>query len=253
MRLQGVGLTWSAGRRKVLDGVGLDAPSGGTVGLLGPNGSGKSSLMRLLAGVRRPDAGQVSLDGRDVATLSRAELARRLALVEQDVATDLDPLVRDVVDLGRIPHRRSWAPESSHDHEVVARAAATTRVGHLLDRRYGTLSGGERQRVQLARALAQEPEVLLLDEPTNHLDIRHQLDFLQLVRGAEATVVMALHDLNFAASFCDAVVVLDAGRVVASGPPADVLDEALIGRVYGVTARVARDEDGLHVRFLSEG
>ncbi|MFT3854340.1 MAG: iron chelate uptake ABC transporter family permease subunit [Ilumatobacteraceae bacterium] len=251
MRLRAESVSWSASYTLILDHVDVDAAPGTTVGLLGPNGSGKSSLMRVLAGLRAPSSGDVSLDEERLVDLPRRTVARRMALVEQDVATDQDPLVRDVIDLGRIPHRRPWAAESGVDREMVEQAAATTHVDNLLDRRYATLSGGERQRVQLARALAQEPAVLLLDEPTNHLDIRHQLELLALARRTPVTVVMALHDLNLAAAFCDSLIVLNDGRVVATGSPEEVLTPELIESVYGVPARVAHDEDGLHVRFLT--
>lgn len=251
MTLHAHHVSWRIGGRAIVEDVSLEPSSGESVGLLGPNGSGKSSLLRMLAGVRAPSDGRVTIDGTDLAELSRRTLARHIALVEQDVSTDQDPLVRDVIDLGRIPHRRAWAGESAADGEAVLHSAHTTDVVDHLDRRYSTLSGGERQRVQIARALAQEPDVLLLDEPTNHLDVRHQLELLQLVRRAPVTVVMALHDLNLASAYCDAVVVLDAGRVVAAGPPADVLTPALIEQVYGVAARVVHDQDGLHIRFLT--
>ncbi len=251
MTLRAQEVSWLIDVLRIVDGVTLSASPGSAVGLLGPNGSGKSSLLRMLAAVRVPTEGVVSIDDVDLAELHRRAIARRIALVEQDVSTDQDPLVRDVIDLGRIPHRRAWAGASADDTQAVARAARATELDDRLDRRYSTLSGGERQRVQLARALAQEPSVLLLDEPTNHLDIRHQLQLLRLVRRAEVTVVMALHDLNLAAAFCDHLVVLCAGGVVATGTPDAVLTPQLIEQVYGVPARVARDEDGLHVRFLA--
>ena len=249
--LQAYGVRWRIGRTTIVEDVDLAPAPGSTLGLLGPNGSGKSSLLRMLAGLRTPSAGRVSVDGTDLATLPRREIARRIALVEQDVSTDQDPLVRDVIDLGRIPHRRAWAGDSGAGTAAVLAAARTTDVADRLDRRYLTLSGGERQRVQIARALAQEPSVLLLDEPTNHLDVRHQLELLGLVRRAPVTVVMALHDLNLAAAYCDRLLVLRDGRAVAEGPPEDVLTPALIEDVYGVPARVVHDEDGLHVRFLT--
>ncbi|WP_028659538.1 ABC transporter ATP-binding protein [Nocardioides insulae] len=253
MSLTAQGVSWSIDGHRVVDGVGLEVAPGTTMGLLGPNGSGKSSLLRLLAGLRAPAEGSIRLGGDDLADLPRRDIARRLALVEQDVNTDQDPLVREVIDLGRIPHRRRWSGESRSDRAAVLRAAQVTGVTEHLERRYSTLSGGERQRTQIARALAQEPTVLLLDEPTNHLDIRHQLSLLGMVRRAPATVVMALHDLNLALEFCDVVVVLESGRVAAAGPPAEVVDPALIEEVYGVPARVVQDEDGLHVRFLAAG
>ncbi|KAA1424427.1 ABC transporter ATP-binding protein [Mumia zhuanghuii] len=249
MTLRAHEVSWSVGGRLIVDGVSVDPPHGATVGLLGPNGSGKSTLLRLLAGVRRPSAGVVTLDDSPLDGWHRRALARRVGVVEQEVWTDADPLVRDVIDLGRIPHRRSLAPRTAADDEAVRRAADATGLSDRLDRSYATLSGGERQRVQIARALAQEPTELLLDEPTNHLDVRHQLELLALVRDAPVTAVVALHDLNLAAAFCDRVLVLADGRVVAAGKPADVLTSALIAEVYGVEAEVVADARGVHVRF----
>ncbi|WP_375000742.1 ABC transporter ATP-binding protein [Aeromicrobium sp. CTD01-1L150] len=250
MTIRAERVSWQAGGQPIVDGVELEVRPGSTVGLLGPNGSGKSSLLRLLAGVRSTSSGVVRLGEQDVARLSRRSVARRLAVVDQEVTADTEPSVRDVIGLGRLPHRPSWSPMSAEDRDVVERSATTTRTQHLLDRRYSTLSGGERQRVQIARALAQEPTELLLDEPTNHLDVRHQLELLELVASADTTTVMALHDLNLAAAHCDVVVVLHEGRVRATGPPADVIEPSLIAEVYDVEATVTIEAGTTHVRYV---
>jgi iron complex transport system ATP-binding protein len=240
---------WQVRDKLIVDGVDIAVTTGSTVGLLGPNGSGKSSLLRLLAGVRATTSGVVRLDGSAVATMSRRRLARRLAVVDQEVTTDQEPTVRDVVELGRLPHRPAWASLSERDRQVVESAAVTTGVAELLERRYSTLSGGERQRVQIARALAQEPKELLLDEPTNHLDIRHQLELLELVAATDTTTVMALHDLNLAARYCHELVVLHRGRVHCAGPPADVLTPSVIADVYEVEATVHLDNGRPSITF----
>ena len=242
-------VSWRVRDKLVVDGVDVSVATGSTVGLLGPNGSGKSSLLRLLAGLRATSSGVVRLDDLDVAAISRRRLARRLAVVDQEAATDQDPTVRDVVDLGRLPHRPAWAPMSARDREVVESSAATTGVADLLGRRYSTLSGGERQRVQIARALAQEPSELLLDEPTNHLDIRHQLELLELVAAADTTTVIALHDLNLAATYCQELVVLRRGRVHVAGPPAAVLTPQVIAQVYEVEATVVLEDGRPNIKF----
>lgn len=249
MTLRTERVTWRVRGAVIIDGVDVHVPAGGTVGLLGPNGSGKSSLLRLLAGLRPASSGVVTVDGTDVTRLGRRALGRRLAVVDQEHTTEQEPTVRDVVELGRLPHRAAWSPTTARDADVVATAAATTGVAHLLARRYSTLSGGERQRVQIARALAQEPTELLLDEPTNHLDIRHQLELLELVAAAPTTTVMALHDLNLAARYCDELVLLHRGRVHAAGSAGAVLTPEIIAEVYGVEATVD-DVDGMpSVRF----
>ena len=234
------GLVWSAGGRRILNGVTLEARTGEVLGLLGPNGAGKTSLLRVLAGLRRPQGGEVLLGGVDVAGMRRRALARRLAIVEQSPEVHEDITVQEVAALGRTPHRGRFAVLGDGDHRAIDRALGLTGLSTYRTRTWRSLSGGEQQRAQLARALAQEPEVILLDEPTNHLDIRYQLEVLGLLSSLDLTVVTALHDLNLAARYCDAVVVLQDGVVRSSGAPADVLTVELLRRVYEVEAVVER-------------
>ncbi|MFJ3614416.1 ABC transporter ATP-binding protein [Streptomyces hydrogenans] len=224
--------------RDRLHAVDLTARPGETVGLIGPNGSGKTTLLRCVYGTLAPTSGRALLDGTDLTRLGPGERARRVATVPQDSAADIDLTVRELVALGRSPHKRFWEGDTADD---LARAdAALARVGltALADRACPTLSGGEHRRALLARALVQEPELLVLDEPTNHLDIRHQLDVLALVRALGTTNLLALHDLNLAAAHCDRLYVLEAGRIVTGGTPAEVLTPELLAAVYGVEAEV---------------
>lgn len=246
-------VTWSAGRARLLHGVDLDAQVGTVVGLLGPNGSGKSTLLRLLAGLRRPATGTVRYDGTDLATVPRRTLARRAAVVEQDTSANGDFTVRQVAELGRTPFRGRFDALTEHDDQLVDRALARVNLLDEQHRSWHTLSGGEQQRTQLARALAQEPQEILLDEPTNHLDIRHQLELLELLRTLQITAVVALHDLNLAARFCEHVVVLDHGRVAATGAPAAVLTTDLLRVVYQVDAVVEPDQATGAVRITFVG
>lgn len=216
----------------------LRAEPGSVVALIGPNGSGKSTLLRSVYRALRPVAGRVLLDDDDVWGLGARTAAHRTAVVLQDDSPDFEYSVREVVELGRVPHRGMFDRESDRDRDAVATALRTVGVTHLAERPIGTLSGGERQRVALARALAQQTPVLVLDEPTNHLDVLAQVELLELMRTLPATVVLALHDLNLAAAYCDQVVVMREGRVAAHGPPATVLQPTLIEDVYGVHAAV---------------
>ncbi|MFE6868616.1 ABC transporter ATP-binding protein [Kitasatospora sp. NPDC057692] len=244
------------GGATLLDAVSLAFAPGRVTGLLGPNGAGKTTLLRTVAGLTRPSAGRVLLDGEDLHTLTARRRARQVAFMEQQADTRLSLSVRQVIDLGRTPHRGRWPVPAStaadaHERSVFAEAVAAADVGHLLGRSWPTLSGGERQRVQLARALVQEPGVLLLDEPTNHLDLRHQLGFLDTVRRPGITTVAALHDLELAAAYCDDIAVLLHGRLVAHGPASQVLTSPMIAQVYGVDATVERHprHDRPHIRW----
>ncbi|NUJ89131.1 ABC transporter ATP-binding protein [Plantibacter sp. MCCC 1A11337] len=233
LEVQGVSVD-IAGRR-IIEDVALRARSN-VVGLVGPNGSGKSTLLRTVYRMLRPSEGQVLADDRDVWTMPARKAAWVIAAVVQDSPADLELTVADCVATGRLPHGRLLATDSAEDRQVVERAMVTAGVAEFADRDVSTLSGGERQRVQLARALAQEPQILVLDEPTNHLDIRHQLQLLALVRDLQVTTLVTLHELNLAASYCDEIVVLEHGRVVASGTPDAVFTPHLLDRVFGVRA-----------------
>lgn len=226
----------------IVDGIDVTAPGGAVTALLGPNGSGKSTLLRLIAGTLRGHLDALSLDGESLATMRRRARAQRVALVEQEWSPAEGMSGRDIVSLGRLPHR-GWLSFDGEDSDADITEAALTRAGALefADRDAATLSGGERQRVNLARALAQQPSLLLCDEPTNHLDIRAQLDALALLRSLALdgmTVLAALHDLNHAAAFADRVVVVADGYVQAAGSPTEVLTRELIARVWQVDAEV---------------
>jgi len=240
-------VSYSAGNTLIIDGITLAVTPGKVLGLLGPNGSGKSSLLRLICRLRRVDSGIITLGGEDVSALSRAALARRVAFVEQQSTTDTLLTVRDVVRLGRTPHRGLLSPWGADDETAVEMALTRVDMVHRAGQLWQTLSGGERQRVHIARALAQSPSELLLDEPTNHLDIQHQLEILSLISKLGTTCIIAMHDLNLAAMFCDSLAVLQKGRVVAAGSPQDVLTEDLIAGVFGVRAHIERS--AVHGRY----
>ncbi|WP_328316013.1 ABC transporter ATP-binding protein [Streptomyces sp. NBC_00388] len=245
-------LSYEVDGRTLLDSVGLTALPGETVGLVGPNGSGKTTFLRCVHGALRPAAGRVLLGGVDTAGLSVKERARLMAVVPQDATGVFGLTVHEVVAMGRSPHKRFWEQDGPDDTRRVGEALRRVGAETLARRRFDALSGGERQRALVARALVQEPGLLALDEPTNHLDIRYQLEVLALVRGLGTTNLLVLHDLNLAAAYCDRLVVLQDGRVVGAGTPAEVLTEELLATVYGVTARIgAHPATGVpHVVYL---
>jgi len=219
-----------------LSGADVAVPHGALVGIVGPNGCGKTTLLHLLVGTRRPRAGTVWALGRPAADWRRRDLARRVAVVAQREEPVFPLRVRDAVRLGRYPHVGAFRPFAAHDDAAVEAALARADAAHLADRWIQTLSGGEWQRVRIARALAQEPDVLVLDEATANLDLRHEMETFELVaglvRGQGLTGVLVTHHVNLVARFVDALAVLERGRVVATGTPAEVLRRDVIERVF---------------------
>lgn len=243
IRIQVADVTLAYGADPVVAGASFHVERGEWVGLIGPNGSGKTTLLKAISRVLGPRRGTITVDDVPVERYCPRALARRLAVVAQESPMPDDFTVRDVVAMGRIPHLGRFQGEGPRDAEAVERALALTGIAALADRPVGQLSGGERQRVALARGLAQEPSLLLLDEPTNHLDIGFQADILDLlaylVRHQGLTVISVQHDLNLAALYCHRLVLLKEGRIRAVGRPEEVLTEAVIEEVYGVSVGVA--------------
>src|SRR3954469_13123120 len=227
---------YARGGRRVVDDVTLAVQRGGIVGLLGPNGSGKTTMLRLLAGTLRPNAGGVTLDGTAIASFSRRDLARRIAVVPQDTHSAFDFNVLEIVMMGRSPHLGAFELEGAEDLAIARDALAATGTSALEPRLFATLSGGEKQRVVIASALAQGSDVLLLDEPTASLDLGYQLDIAALLsrlnRERAVTMVVSTHDLNFAAALCTELVLLRGGRVIAAGRTRDVLTRDHVRALY---------------------
>ncbi|CAH0292721.1 Ferric enterobactin transport ATP-binding protein FepC [Arthrobacter sp. Bi83] len=244
-RLKASNLTLQYDQRRVVEGLTAEIPEGKVTMIVGANACGKSTLLRGLSRLLRPAGGTVTLDGKDIHSLPARELARTLGLLPQHPTAPDGISVRDLVRRGRYPHQgffRSW---SEKDDAAVQRALEATGTQDLAGRNVDELSGGQRQRVWIAMALAQETDVLLLDEPTTYLDLAHQVEVLDLVtdlnRQRGTTVAIVLHDLNLAARYADHVIALKGGRVVAAGPSAEVVTEALVRGVFGLDSRVVPD------------
>lgn len=233
-------LSYQQGGNVLLQDIALAVRHEETFGIIGPNGSGKSTLLKLLSGLRKPDSGTVQLGDKDLRDWPRRSRARQIAMVEQQADTEDVISVFDVVALGRTPWLSALSPWSAQEEAIVRQALHDVGAAHLSARRWHSLSGGERQRVHLAKALAQRPQILLLDEPGNHLDIQHQLAILALVRHLPVTTLVALHDLNHAL-LCDRLAVLDRGRLIALGPPSEVLTPQLLLSTFGVHAHYLVD------------
>jgi iron complex transport system ATP-binding protein len=236
----------------ILTDVSLQVNEGEFVALVGPNGSGKSTTLRCAAGLLTPTAGRVTLGDEDITDLDRTAIARRLAVIGQSMPVNFDFSVREIVEMGRAPHKGLFDSQNDEDRQIVDNALEKVGMQSLAEREYGSLSGGEKQRVLIARCLAQQADLLLLDEPTNHLDVRYTLDFLDLIHDFDGSVLIAMHDLNLAAQYADRIVVLEDGRVQAEGTPGEVLTEERIETVFGREAQVDRDPDTDRPRITFE-
>ena len=237
-----------------LQGVSLEVRPGSRVGVLGANGSGKTTLLRVLGGTLRPDRGRVTLDGEDVRRFSRRSLARRIASVPQETHLAFDYTVLEIALMGRYPHLGPFELEGVRDLAIARDALLATGTAALERRSFATLSGGEKQRVIIASAVAQSAGLMLLDEPTASLDLGYQLEIAALLRRLNAdrgiTMVVATHDLNFAASVCDELVLLKDGTVLAAGPVGEVLTRERVRELYQVEADVRFHEDAGHVTVV---
>ena len=212
--------------RQILKGISIESKDKELVGIIGPNGSGKSTLLKCIYRILKPDAAQHNY-------------------------YNFDFTVREVVLMGRAPHKKALERDNAKDYRIVEEALKTVQMDAFADRTFSTLSGGEQQRVILARALAQQTPALILDEPTNHLDITHQIMLMELVKKLNVTVISAIHDLNIAAAYCDKIYVLKDGVLEGYGTPQEVLTSELIKRIYQVDSEVVNDSRGkMHILFL---
>lgn len=238
------GVTVAYRGRPVVRDVDLVVGAAERVALIGPNGAGKSTLLRVMTGLVRPVAGEVRLDGRPIEQLDRGAIARQLAVVPQQAVLPFATRVEEVVALGRLPHEDPIRGARPADRAAVSAAIERVGVGHLLGRDARELSLGERQLVLLALAVAQAAPVLLLDEPTVHLDLRHQVGAMELLTDLNerdgTAIVAVLHDLGLASLFFPRLVLIDHGRIVADGPPGEVLSDERIRDVFGVDPAIVR-------------
>ena len=258
--LQADNLSLGYNGHNIIEALSLSVPQNKIFGLIGPNGSGKTTLLRALAGLMKPRGGAVYLRGSSINQLDSQKRARMVGWVPQREALAWPLTVGETVQLGRAPHRGWFLPYTHQDSLVVSRALQQTELVSLQDRPIDKLSGGEFQRVLIARALAQEPDLLLLDEPTANLDVHHQIQVLDLVQGlvqqGDLTVVMAIHDLNLAARYCDRLVLLHEGELQGIGGPEEVLTPENLRKVFGIEAKLYRDPWGdwaVGVRASSNG
>ncbi|HBP18288.1 MAG TPA: ABC transporter ATP-binding protein [Planctomycetes bacterium] len=234
-------------RPPVLEEQSIALPLGGISVFIGPNGSGKSTLLKALARQLSPEAGQVVLDGRDLASYSGRELALRLGILFQENSAPNDLSVEELTYHGRYPHRRLFESLTEADHEAVERALTLCGATHLRHRPISQISSGQKQLAWIAMLIAQSPRYLFLDEPTTYLDMAHQFDVMNLIERLNeelgCTIVISVHDINLAARYADHVFALREGRLVASGTPEEVLRVETLREVFEVETRMFRDEE----------
>lgn len=254
MEIKDIRLSYN--HKPVVENFSLQLSPGEIVGLLGPNGCGKTSVIRAMSRSLSISAGTIRLDGKELDLVHRGDLARQIGVVPQNPGFPDSFTVFEVVLLGRNPHLGFLRGESAKDLAIVKNAMERTGIISLADRRMGELSGGERQRVTIALILAQEPKIILLDEPTANLDINHQLEILNLIKSLcrenNLAVLIAIHDLNLAAQYCDRLLLMKAGRIFAVGLPAEVITQPNIKAVFGTSSYICpHPENNLPVVFLS--
>lgn len=242
--LQAQQLDIGYGATRIVQDLSFSPPPGKVTALIGPNGCGKSTLLKAFARILTPQAGSLSLDGKAYSDLSARDLARKVAFLPQVLPIPEGVSVRQLVAYGRSPHNSLWGRLSGADQHSVEQALQRMELETLADRPLSDLSGGQRQRAWLAMILAQDAAIVLLDEPTTYLDISHQVELLDLMRALSAegkTVITVLHDINQACRYADHLAVMQAGRLVASGAPGDVLNAELVCRVFDVQVQIMRE------------
>lgn len=231
------------GAQAVLKDISFQSGKGEFLGIIGPNGSGKTTLLKAISRAVTPSGGTILLDQQELADFTPLELSREIAVVPQAADPGFDYSVRDIVRMGRYPHIGRFGSEKEKDREICRRAMEITRISHLAERSVLAISGGELQRVIIARALAQEPNLLLLDEPTAHLDLGQQMGILQTMKemSREIAVIGVFHDLNYAAHYCDRLILLHKHRILAMGEPAEVLTQDFIRAAFEINVMVRKN------------
>lgn len=246
MKLSVEGISFCYRSENVVSDVSFEAQEGQIIGILGPNGSGKTTLLKCMNRVLKPKAGTVLIDGSDYREMTRREIACQVGVVPQSANANFPFTALDIVMMGRTPALERFQRESESDLEIVTRSMEMTNTASLATRPMDQLSGGERQRVIIARALAQRPKILLLDEPTLHLDVNHQIEILDLItnlaREERLLVVIVTHDLSLAARYCDRIIMMRKGRILAAGEVTHVLSPENMAKVFSIEASIYYDE-----------
>ncbi len=250
MKIDAKNITVRIDEKTIIEDISMHLNDNEFVGIIGPNGSGKSTFLKSIYRVLKPVSGEVFIDDENLLEMSYRRSAKKMAVVSQFNDLNFDLSVKQMVLMGRAPHKKFLEADTLEDYKIIEEALKQVGMLKYIDRSFLTLSGGEKQRVILARAIAQQSDVLILDEPTNHLDINHQLSFLKVIKEKQSTVFCAIHDLNTALMFCDRLYALKDGKVLFHGKTLDVVTEGNIEELYHVKSKIYTDTDGIHIRYM---
>ncbi len=232
-------LSWHVNENlQLLNSINFKIKKNKILGIVGANGAGKSSLLRCLYRVNQPTSGRVLLAEQDIWQINPQKFAQKVAVVLQESPADFALTVQQIIEMGRTPYYKTFGGASKLDNAIVDEVISKLELNKFVNRQFKALSGGEKQRVYLARALVQQPEILILDEPTNHLDIRHQLEIMQLISSLDITIIITLHDLNIASIYCDEILLLNNGHILAHDIVDNVLTAEVIQQAYAVNCHI---------------
>ena len=238
LKLDVENVTYAIGSKIIVDDVSLGIETGDFVGLVGPNGCGKSTLLKCIYRTYQPEHGSVYIDGNLTNPMSNRELAREMSVMQQENMVEFDMTVFDMAMLGRFAHQKMFGNDMLHERELVREALAEVGMAGYEERSFLSLSGGEKQRTLVARALVQKAPLILLDEPTNHLDIGFQYQIMSILKKQGLTVFSSVHDLNVASCYCDKIILMKAGKIVAYGTPEEMFTPEMIRHLFGVNTQV---------------
>jgi len=231
--------------------ISITVKKGAFTGIIGPNGSGKSTFLKQVYGVLKPTSGVIFLHGEDISGLTNRKRAENMGVLAQENFTEFPFNVEEVTAMGRSMYHTLFQGENDTDRAIVSAVLKQVNMEDKRKQYYATLSGGEKQRVLLARALAQETKLLIMDEPTNHLDIGHQFQIMEFLKTLDMTILSAIHDLNLAARFCDYLILLHQGTVLAQGTPKEVLTEKILRDVFHIRAEMRERDGRIAIDFIS--
>ena len=241
----------SFGGLKAVDDFNLEIGESELIGLIGPNGSGKSTILKNIYRQYSPSSGAVYLNGKDIYRMKSKEVAQQMAVVAQENQPDFDFSVREMVMMGRYSRKKMFEQDDERDLEVTEKALSMVGMQGTEERSCLSLSGGEKQRIYLAMAFAQESSLIILDEPTNHLDIGYQLYIMEIMRQFEdKTIFTSVHDMNLAARYCDRIILLQKGKIIANGTPEEVLTVERIRSVFHVNTEIEKKYGVLNITYL---